>query len=118
MPDKTGPGGAGHECMAYLVLYWPQRDEVTDLTPPCTVEQRRFAGGDGKDELVDCEMEAAQALACLAHPVSKNNDAFLVGPSGRYEGHNSLYSSLDTQYWYQSRRFLGRTNAEDDDEKY
>ncbi|KAJ8537639.1 hypothetical protein K7X08_014179 [Anisodus acutangulus] len=60
--------------------------QVTDLTPPCTVEQRRFAGGDGKDELVDCEMEAAQALACLAHPVSKNNDAFLVpGPSGRYE---------------------------------
>ncbi|CAN4117289.1 unnamed protein product [Withania somnifera] len=38
-----------------------------DLTPLCKAEEGRFSGGDG-DELVDCEFEAAQALACLAHP--------------------------------------------------
>ncbi|XP_059306593.1 uncharacterized protein LOC132058042 [Lycium ferocissimum] len=56
--------------------------QVTDLTPPCTVEQRRYAGGDDQDELVDCEMEAAQALACLANPVSKNDEFLVPGPSG------------------------------------
>ncbi|XP_055812282.1 uncharacterized protein LOC129882139 [Solanum dulcamara] len=48
-----------------------------DLTLPCTAEEGRFSGGDGKDELVDCELEAAQALACLAHS----------GPSGHSEEH-------------------------------
>ncbi|KAM3341415.1 putative basic-leucine zipper transcription factor F [Capsicum galapagoense] len=39
----------------------------------------------GEDELVECEMEAAQALACLAQPLisNNNNDEFLVaGSSG------------------------------------
>lgn len=46
------------------------------------MEQRRFSGGDGEDELVDCEMEAAQALACLAHPVSINDEVGKVNSRG------------------------------------
>lgn len=46
-----------------------------DFTPPYKAEKGKSSGGDGKDELVDCELEAAQALACLAHP----------GSSGRSE---------------------------------
>lgn len=53
-----------------------------DFTLPCKAEEGRFADGDGEDELVDCEMEAAQALACLAHPVSKNDEFLVPGPSG------------------------------------
>ncbi|KAH0632378.1 hypothetical protein KY290_035798 [Solanum tuberosum] len=55
------------------------------FTPPCKAEKGKFAGGDGKDELVDFEMEAAQALACLAHPGSRSDEFSVPGPSGRSE---------------------------------
>ncbi|KAK4730736.1 hypothetical protein R3W88_023724 [Solanum pinnatisectum] len=55
------------------------------FTPPCKAEEGKFAGGDGKDELVDFEMEAAQALACLAHPGSRSEEFSVPGPSGRSE---------------------------------
>ncbi|XP_019225795.1 PREDICTED: uncharacterized protein LOC109207350 isoform X1 [Nicotiana attenuata] len=41
--------------------------QVEESTPPCTAEEGRFSGGgDGEDEAVECELEAAQTLACLA----------------------------------------------------
>lgn len=49
-----------------------------DFTPPYKAEKGKSSGGDGKDELVDCELEAAQALACLAHPGSSGRSEALV----------------------------------------
>nr|XP_009798218.1 PREDICTED: uncharacterized protein LOC104244482 [Nicotiana sylvestris] len=40
--------------------------QVEESTPPCTAEEGRVSGGDGEDEVVEYELEAAQALACLA----------------------------------------------------
>uniref|UniRef100_K4CR05 BZIP domain-containing protein n=1 Tax=Solanum lycopersicum TaxID=4081 RepID=K4CR05_SOLLC len=55
------------------------------FTPPCKAEEGKFAGGDEKGELVDFEMEAAQALACLANPGSRSDEFSVPGPSGRSE---------------------------------
>lgn len=41
--------------------------QVEESTPPCTAEEGKFSGdGDGEDEVVECELEAAQTLAYLA----------------------------------------------------
>ncbi|XP_075078584.1 uncharacterized protein LOC107773596 isoform X1 [Nicotiana tabacum] len=68
--------------------------QVEESTPPCTAEEGKFSGdGDGEDEVVECELEAAQTLAYLAG--RSEEQAIAMPPEQESELKTSLRHALN-----------------------